>query len=136
MRAVLDPNIIISGLLSPNGAPARTLKAWQEGRFALIASPGLLDELRRALAYRKLRKRIPEESATVILDLLARGATVVDDVADPPARSIDPGDDYLLALAEHQRAVLVSGDRDLLDLRDRFPIFTAAEFLDWLDRTV
>jgi len=136
VRAVLDPNIIISGLLSPNGAPARTLKAWQEGRFSLIASPDLLDELRRALAYPKLRKRIPEESATVILDLLARGAIVVDDASDPPARSVDPGDDYLLALAEHQRAVLVSGDRDLLDLRDRFPIFTAADFLDWLDRSV
>ena len=136
MRAVLDPNVIISGLLSPKGSPARTLKAWQEGRFSLIASPDLLDELRRALAYPKLRKRIPEESATVILDLLARGAIVVDDVCDPPGRCIDPGDDYLLALAEHQRAVLVSGDRDLLDLRDRFPIFTAADFLDWLDRSV
>ncbi|HEY5144566.1 MAG TPA: putative toxin-antitoxin system toxin component, PIN family [Solirubrobacteraceae bacterium] len=136
MRAVLDPNIIISGLLSPDGAPARTLKAWQDGRFALIASPGLLEELRRALAYPKLRKRIPEASATGILDLLARGATVVDDVSHPPARSIDPGDDYLLALAEHQRAVLVSGDSDLLDLRERFPIFTAADFLDWLDRGV
>jgi putative PIN family toxin of toxin-antitoxin system len=136
VRAVLDPNIIISGLLSPNGAPARTLKAWQDGRFALIASPGLLDELRRALAYPKLRKRIPEASATRILGLLARGAFVVDDASDPPARSVDPGDDYLLALAERQRAVLVSGDRDLLDLRDRFPIFTAADFLDWLDRSV
>lgn len=134
MRAVLDPNIIISGLLSPSGAPARTLKAWQDGRFSLIASPALLDELARALAYPKLRKRIPQRSADAVLGLLARGAIVADDVPDPPQRSADRGDDYLLALAERHRAVLVSGDQDLLDLKGHYPVFTAAEFLDWLDR--
>lgn len=134
MRAVLDPNIVISGLLSPRGAPARTLRAWQEGRFSLIVSPALLDELTRALAYPKLRKRIPDRAAAAVLDLLAHGAIVADDVPDPPRRSADPGDDYLLALAERHRAVLVSGDTDLLALKDRFPVFTAGEFLDWLDR--
>lgn len=135
MRAVLDPNIIISGLLSPKGSPARVLKAWQEGRFSLIASPALLDELARALGYPKLRKRIPQESATRVVELLGRSATIVDDPADPPRRSPDPGDDYLLALAERHRAVLVSGDQDLLGLSDRYPVFTAADFLNWLDRT-
>lgn len=135
MRAVLDPNIIISGLLSPKGSPARALKAWQEGRFSLFASPALLDELSRALSYPKLRKRIPPESAQNVLDLLARSATIVDDPSNPPRRSPDPDDDYLLALAEQHRAVLVSGDQDLLSLGDRYPVFTAAEFLDWLDRT-
>jgi putative PIN family toxin of toxin-antitoxin system len=134
VRAVLDPNIIISGLLSPDGSPARALAAWQDGRFSLIASPALLEELARALTYPKLRKRIPERSARAVLDLLARGATIVEDVADPPRRSRDPGDDDLLALAERHRAVLVSGDRDLLGLSERYPVFTAAQFLDWLDR--
>lgn len=134
MRAVLDPNIIISGLLSPNGSPARTLKAWQDGRFSLIVSPGLLAELERALAYPKLRKRIPENSADAVLHLLARGATIAPAVADPPPRSADRTDDYLLALAEQHRAVLVSGDSDLTDLASEFPVFTSAEFLDWLSR--
>lgn len=134
MRAVLDPNIIISGLLSPNGAPARTLTAWQEGRYSLSVSPALLDELTRALAYPKLRKRIPTPSAEAVVDLLARSAVTADDTPDPPRRSADAGDDHLLALAERHRAVLVSGGQDLLALKDRFPVFTASEFLDWLDR--
>lgn len=133
MRAVLDPNVIIAGLLSPNGPPARTLRSWQEGRFALIASPKLLDELGRALAYPKLRTRIPAQPAAAILDLISRGATIAPDVAEPPARCADPDDDSLLALAESRRAALVSGDRHLLALRGQFPVFTAAEFLDWLD---
>lgn len=135
MRAALDPNIIVSGLLFPKGSPARVLNAWQEGRFSLIASPALLDELARALGYPKLRTRIPPESATRVLDLLARSTTIVDDPADPPPRSPDRGDDYLLALAERHRAVLVSEDQDLLGLSDRYPVFTAADFLTWLDRT-
>jgi uncharacterized protein len=133
VRAVLDPNIIISGLLSPAASPARTLQAWQDGRFELIVSPGLLDELARALTYPKLRKRTPERSATAVMDLLARGATLAPDVAQPPARSKDPADDYLLALAETRRAALVSGDKHLLVLSDQFPVFTAAAFLEWLD---
>ena len=134
MRAVLDPNIIIAALLSPTGPPARTLKDWQRGRFTLIVSPALLEELERALAYPKLRKRIPETSARTVLGLLARGATVASDIVPAPPRSSDAADDYLLALAEAHRAVLVSGDSDLLDLAGEYPVFTPAEFLPWLDR--
>jgi predicted nucleic acid-binding protein len=57
--------------------------------------------------------------------------------ADPtsaPRRSPDPGDDYLLALAEAEKAVLVSGDRHLLGLDDRFPIQAPRAFLQKLAR--
>jgi len=40
-----------------------------------------------------------------------------DPGGEPPVRSPDPGDDYLLALAAAQCAALVSGDGDLLSLR-------------------
>ena len=45
MRVVLDPNILISAMLSPSGAPARLLARWLAGDFELIASPQLLAEL-------------------------------------------------------------------------------------------
>ncbi|MCA1705276.1 MAG: PIN domain-containing protein, partial [Actinobacteria bacterium] len=51
MRAVLDPNVIISAVLSPGGAPARVMTAWLEGRYELVVSPLLLEELERALSY-------------------------------------------------------------------------------------
>jgi predicted nucleic acid-binding protein len=49
VRAVLDPNVIISGLLSPAGNAAQLLAAWGRGEFELIVSNGLLEELARAL---------------------------------------------------------------------------------------
>ena len=130
MRAVLDPNVIISALLSPGGAPARALVAWVQGGFELVVSPDLLAELERALRYPKLRKRVSAEDAREVLDWLASAADMATDPDDPPSvRSRDPGDDYLIALAESERAVLVSGDEHLLGLADEIPVVTPAELL-------
>jgi putative PIN family toxin of toxin-antitoxin system len=134
VRAVVDPNVLISALLSRDGAPARLLHAWVGGAFELIVSPLLLHELRRALGYPKLRKQVPSAEADGFLALLERSAIAVEDPATPaPIHSSDPGDDYLLALAAAQRAALVSGDGHLLSLRDRgLPIDSPAEFLERL----
>lgn len=134
MRAVLDPNVVISAALSPSGAPAKVLTAWLEGRFEAIASPQMVHELARALAYPKLRKRIREEDVQALVRLVARGSVLRDDIDGPPRISPDPGDDYLVALAKENEAVLVSGDRDLLSLAPDLPVFTPRKFLVWLDR--
>jgi putative PIN family toxin of toxin-antitoxin system len=131
LRAVLDVNVFISALLSPHGAPAELLRAWIAGRFELIVSALLLAELGRALAYPKLRARIPTEDAARVVEWLEQTATLVrdPDVDVSPVRSVDPGDDYLLALAASQRALLVSGDAHLLALRDAAPVHSPSSFL-------
>lgn len=127
-RAVLDPNVLISALLSPSGSPAALVARWLAGEFELVVSEQLLAELRRALAYPKLRSRITAEEATAFADLLGRTATRVEDPATSPRRSRDPGDDYLLALAEASAAILVTGDQDLFALADA-PVLSPAAFL-------
>lgn len=135
MRAVVDPNVIISALLSPKGSPARVLVAWEQGAFELVASPALLEELERALAYPKLRRLIPESDAADALAWLRESAEIVADPPDePPVHSPDPGDDYLIALAAHERVPLVSGDKHLLGLADELPILTPAQFLELLPK--
>ena len=59
MRAVLDANVLISAILSPRGTPARLVLAWQAGAFDLVVSPLLLAEVRHAMAYPKLVRRVP-----------------------------------------------------------------------------
>ena len=125
LRAVLDVNVLISAILSPTGAPARLLLAWQTGAFELIVSPALLAELARALGYPKLRRLVPAADADAYVDWLERSATVAHDPdGPPPVRAVDPDDDYLVALAADQRAILVSGDRHLLSLAEDFPVMT------------
>jgi putative PIN family toxin of toxin-antitoxin system len=132
LRAVLDPNVLISALLSPAGAPARALLAWVKGEYELIVSPLLLAELTRVLAYPKLRARIDQHDGEEFVDWLSRQATLAPDPADASVRSADPDDDYLLALAIKEKAVVVSGDKHLLALIDEFPIFSPASFLAYI----
>lgn len=132
MRAVLDPNVLISALLSQRGAPAELLERWLAGDFELVVSRRLLTELRRALRYPKLRTHVhPDEADEFVLGL-RQLALMGDDPRRPASRSADPGDDYLLALAEALGALLVSGDRHLLKLADRLPVVSPRQFLDSL----
>jgi len=135
VRAVLDANVLIAALLSPSGAPAQLIGRWLGGDFDLVVSERLLNELERALAYPKLRRRISEGEADELVALFRLAAVVAPDPGTSADRSVDPGDDYLLALAESGRAVLVSGDRHLLDLGDQLPIQTARSFLNRLTDT-
>jgi putative PIN family toxin of toxin-antitoxin system len=128
VRAVLDINVLISGLLAPDGASARLIRRWLEGDFELVVSERLLAELKRALAYPKLRARIPEAASDEFIGLVRATATVRPDPPNPPGWSRDPGDDYLIALAESTSSILVSGDRDILVLSASRPILAPIDF--------
>lgn len=122
--------MIISATLAPGGSPARVFRLWLEGGYELVCSPFLLEELAVALTYPKLSKHIRSNESEELLQQLRRGALLIDDPAVPPdVSSSDPKDDYLIALAWKSRSVLVSGDRDLLDLSDQIPVYSPPEFL-------
>ena len=129
MRAVLDVNVLISSLLAPEGRPAILVRRWLAGDFELVASERLLTELARALSYPKLRMRVPDRAAMEFVDLLRSAARMSPDRRNPPRRSRDSGDDYLIALAEDTASILVTGDQDLLDIRPNRPILAPAAFL-------
>jgi predicted nucleic acid-binding protein len=105
---------------------------WLAGEFELVVSQRLLSELERAVGYPKLRARVTASEAAELDSLLRVGAILAPDPPSGAHHSVDPGDDYLLALAEHERAVLVSGDQHLLVLADRLPVQSARPFLDML----
>lgn len=130
MRAVVDVNVLISATLSARGPSAKILRSSRDGAFDPVVSELLIAELTRALAYPKLRKRIPSEKAAAFVGWVRDHGVVAQDQPDtPPVRSPDPDDDYLLALAISRRAFLVTGDQHLLGLRADLPILTPAEFV-------
>ena len=131
MRAVVDVNILISAALSPRGPSAELLRSSRDGAFELVVSELLIAELSRALAYPKLRRRIPVEKAAAFVSWVTQhGAHAEDPPGRAPVRSPDPDDDYLLALAISQRAFLVTGDQHLLGLRSGdLAILTPAELV-------
>jgi putative PIN family toxin of toxin-antitoxin system len=130
-RFVFDPGVLISALISSQGAPAEALDRWREGEFDLVVSPALLDELRRVLLRRKFRRYATEEDVRMFVIALGQEAVAVD---DPPPSSQrftrDPDDDYLVLLARAAGAeAIVSGDPDLTTVTLDPPVVTPAEFL-------
>lgn len=132
MRAVLDPNVLVSAVLSSRGSPAVLLRAWLDGGYELVVSPALLGELERVLGYRKIAERVSPVEARELLDVLRLQGDFVDDPTEDLAQQVhspDPDDDYLIALARAAAAVIVSGDSDLLGLAGQIPVYNPAAFL-------
>ncbi len=135
MRALLDVNVLIAGLLSRTGSPARLLGKWLEGEFELVISDLLLDELEKTLARPKLRRLLDDDEISAFLELLRGGlADWVEDPGEPPSiKSRDPKDDYLIAAARAAQATLVTGDADLLELSGSIPVMSPRAFLKTLE---
>jgi len=132
VKVVLDTNVLISGLMLPDSVPGRIVAAWRGAQFELAMSDPLLDEIGRVLSYPKIQGRLrwgQDEIARFLL-LLRFKADIVDITGEKAGVPRDPGDDPVLAtLLAADADCLVSGDADLLALRDRFPIQTRAEFV-------
>ena len=89
------------------------------------------------LSYPKIEDHLEAGRGLAFLRMLAEDAIVALD-PDPAGSGAtvqvsDPNDEYLLRLAVSAAAVIVSGDRDLTILADRFPVYTPADFLALLD---
>jgi putative PIN family toxin of toxin-antitoxin system len=133
-RAVLDPNVLVSALISPQGASAQLLLEFRAGAFELVTSPQLLEELDDVLHREKFRRYATETELEVYVELIRRESIILDDPEPVPERlSEDPDDEYLIALARAARVeALVSGDPHLTLLRGQIPVLTPREFLDSL----
>jgi len=129
-RAVLDPGVLVSALITPTGVPAKLLAEMRDGGFELALSSQLLEELEDVLRREKFRRYVDLDGVAAYLELLRRDAVIEPDPeGPPPIRCIDPDDDHLIALAHSQNAVLVTGDTHLLDLAEKAPIEAPAAFL-------
>jgi putative PIN family toxin of toxin-antitoxin system len=132
MRVIVDTNILLSALINPHGLPAKLIDAWRGARFELITSRDQLLELGEVARRPELRKYVIPARAGRFLNDLREFATVLSRLPRVD-RSRDPGDNFLLAMAEASGAeYLVSGDkRDVLTLQihDRTRIVTTRQLL-------
>ena len=137
LRAVLDCNVLVAGLLSGTGPPAELLRRWLEGEFELVASGALVGELERVLGYPKIEQRLRGGQAERFLALLVEEAVIAPDPspASTAAQALpsDPDDEYLVRLAVAERAAIVSGDGHLQAMAPDFPVYAPADFVEQLD---
>jgi putative PIN family toxin of toxin-antitoxin system len=134
MIIVVDTNVFISALLSPQGSPARVIDLWEAELFDLATSPQLLEELERALEYDRVKKyfKQPQEKISTLLKRINSVGIVVDPQIELDVIDDDPDDNLVLACAETAHAAyIVSGDDHLFSLKKYQEIFilSPTEFL-------
>jgi uncharacterized protein len=133
LRVVLDTNVLLSGIAYPASVPGKIMAAWRHGSIEVLLSDYILEELRRVLPRLAHRHGLSDVEIGDLVDILSIQAEVIEplpsaerdlrDVDDQPvlgtlfAGLISSGADYL-----------ITGDKDLLALGDRYPIVTPGEF--------
>ncbi|MCW0180642.1 MAG: putative toxin-antitoxin system toxin component, PIN family [Zavarzinia sp.] len=130
LRVVLDTNVLVSGLAYPASVPGRIVGAWRAGGLDLVLSRYILDEMARVLP-RLPRVALSAADIRDLTDSFMFLADIVEPAAiDEPALRDGADRPILGTLIAAGARYLVTGDKDLLALADRYPILTPAVFWD------
>ena len=111
IRAVIDTNVWVSGLLSSRGAPAQIVDLALAGRIIPVVAPAILDECEEVLLRRELDLP-PGDVRAVLSYLRLPGEHVIHvDPGIPERVCSDPDDDVFLSVATAGNAdYLVTGN--------------------------
>jgi putative PIN family toxin of toxin-antitoxin system len=128
LRVVLDTNVLVSGLAYPESLPGRILSAWRRGGLDVVLSRYILDEMVRVLPRLK-RVRLSAAEIRDLADSFMFLAEMVEPGNDVDETLRDDSDQMVLGtLRASQADYLITGDKDLLALGERYSIVTPAVF--------
>jgi len=114
IHAVLDSNVIISGLLF-GGIPSRIINLAMTGKFICYTSSDILDEIRGVLSRPKFN--LSTDEVTYLTTELENLFVITFPKVKIRAVKKDPDDDMILECAIESNAdLIVSGDSHLLEL--------------------
>lgn len=133
LRVVLDTNVLLSGIAYPASVPGKILGAWRHGALDVVLSAFILDELRRVLPRLTHRHGLSAAEIEDLVDILSIQAEMLEPAPGDDSALTDPNDrpvpgTPITALEQSHADVLVTGDKALLALADRYPIRTPAAF--------
>lgn len=128
LRVVVDTNVLVSGLAYPRSIPGQIVSLWRQGGLDVVLSRYILDETARVLP-RLSRAKLSSGEIRDLVDSLMFLADIVepDQAKDPGLR--DAADhDVLGTFVAAGAKYLITGDKDLLALADRYPVVTPSTF--------
>ncbi len=111
MKVVIDTNVLISALISPNNPPDLILRSWIAGKFELLTSEEQLDEIKRVSRYKHLRAIIEPHLIGSMINRMRGLAIIVKPQAINSEEALDPDDNFLISICETGLANnLITGD--------------------------
>lgn len=136
MRAVIDTNVLVSGLMRSHSAPARMVEFLYLGRLQWLYDDRILGEYRDVLSRPKFSGAIFPDEIDNLLAFLDRAGDYVlpetNSTLDFPV--IDPGDLPFIevALAGMADCIVTGNTRHFQAAREHVRILTPAECLEIL----
>jgi len=109
MRIVLDTNVLVSGMINPNGPPGRIVDLIREGLVELVVDDRILAEYSEVLNRPKFNPYFHASDVRDILVFLEQNAHYIastTQVADMP----DPDDTPFLEVALTAAVPLITGN--------------------------
>lgn len=98
-----------------SGHPSKILDAWYDKKIKLVISPDIINEYIRV--GDTLEKKYPRINVTPLIDLIIIYADLVSPkpLTIPVSRDVDD-DKFIAAAIAAKCSLIVSGDKDLLDI--------------------
>ena len=128
LRVVLDTNVLVSGLAYPASIPGRIAALWRQGGLDVVLSRYILDETARVLP-RLSRIQLNADEIRDLVDSLMFLADIVEPETKTEPTLRDAADQKVLGTLLSAKAdYLITGDKDLLALAEKYPIVTPATF--------
>lgn len=128
LRVNLDTNILVSAIAYPGSIPGRIFSAWQSGQLDVVLSRYILDEMEKVLP-KFAQVKLSASGIRDLADSFMFRAEIVEPNTVAEASLRDETDAPVLGTLLAARAdYLITGDKDLLALSERYPIVTPAAF--------
>jgi putative PIN family toxin of toxin-antitoxin system len=127
LRVVLDTNVLVSGLAYPGSVPGRIVSVWRVGGLDVVLSRYILDEMSRVLPRLRRIQMSADEIRDLVDSFMFQADIVEPEGWDADLR--DPADQQVLGTLLASKAnYLITGDKDLLALAERYAIVTPTVF--------
>ncbi len=137
IRAVLDTNVLASGVTNAKGPSGQLFLAWRRRLFDLVTSDHILAELEDTLEGRYFKKRLTSRERQGVAPRIRRQAWVTAITAEVSGIAPSAKDDLVLATARSAGAdYVVTGDEAFVAIGswEGIQIVTPRQFLDTLRR--
>lgn len=137
-RVVIDTNVLVSGLFGIKDSPSfQIIKAYRAQKIILVMSPAILEEVGEVINRERIVKltKMTVKQRVEFMDMLLERSDVTQGLQLSQGAGRDIKDDKFLACASEGKVdYLITGDKDLLVLREyeEIKILTPRQFLEKL----
>ncbi len=116
MNVVLDTNVFISGIFWEGNFCSQIIGAWKKGKFTLISSISIIEELTEILKDFKIQ--MPSDMIEAWRNMIIQNSIIVEPKSKINLIEHDSDNRLLESAIEGNAEYIVSQDKHLLDLKE------------------